>query len=815
MKNIYILFFFLVLSTAVKAQSVQNLEGTLEQLAKYNAQFPREKVYLHIDKPYYSLGDQIWFKAYITVGAYNYLSSLSKILYVELINVEDEIVLSRRLPVIAGITFGDFLLTDSLATGDYRIRAYTNWMRNFDERYFFDRDIKIGNALNESIEDEPDRNNRKKDREKKKLNQETEESDRILIFSDNSKNLVVGTLNKVVYQIKDINHASQPTEGALIDSESKKVLTFNPPPLGIGNFSFYPESGLSYRVQIEFNDGTSEETILPEVTSQGYTLETNTWRPGQIFVRISQPDSTKMDELVLVIQKAGEVFYAVKVRPAGAQTSLSIPKKDLPIGPVELNLFTQSMETIAKKNIFIYNDIRKLPLEIIPNKESYGAREQVNVNLKSGSQDSVRVGSFSVAVIDLNQVPRDSNDLSSIVSYLTLNTETRSPVKSPLHYFPNEDIKKKTELDNLVQTFKPENIWEMLDQQVKFKPEQDLHISGQVTKRNGNPVPRAHVMVMSPGTMLVDTIADENGRFNFNQLLFYDNTSFVVQARDEKGKRNVEILLDEVPRQTVSSHKNASSVDLTVDTSLNHYIKNSKERFDYLLKSGKIGNGILLDDVDIVVEKKNPAENSSNLNGPGNADQVLSGDDLSTCSSLLVCLQGRLTGVIFKQGTPYSTRSPNQPMQVILDGMYMEGDILSSIPPMDVAAIEVLRTPGNLGIYGSMGGGGIIIITTKIGGGNYSSNLYTPGIITFSPQGFYKISEFASPDYSKVEENINEPDLRSTIYWNPNITTDENGEASFDFYTADRKGKYLIIVEGVDLNGRLGYAESYIEITDN
>src|SRR5690606_1597902 len=102
-------------------------------------------------------------------------------------------------------------------------------------------------------------------------------------------------------------------------------------------------------------------------------------------------------------------------------------------------------------------------------------------------------------------------------------------------------------------------------------------------------------------------------------------------------------------------------VDLTVDTSLNHYIKNSKERFDYLLKSGKIGNGILLDDVDIVVEKKNPAENSSNLNGPGNADQVLSGDDLSTCSSLLVCLQGRLTGVIFKQGTPIRPAHPINP----------------------------------------------------------------------------------------------------------------------------------------------------------
>lgn len=813
MKNIYLLFFFLALAITTQAQQSQTLESSLNRLADYHAQFPREKVYLHIDKPYYSIGDQIWFKAYVTVGAYNYLSSLSKILYVELINDEDDIVLSRRLPVVAGITFGDFLLTDTVATGNYRIRAYTNWMRNFNDRYFFDRDIKIGNALNNSPEAEQASFRQKKTRNKRRPNQQADSQNEILIFSD-THNLIAGTLNKLVYQIKDRSHAL-PIKGSLIDSEAKVVLTFEPPSNAIGNFSFLPESGRSYRLLIEFNDGTSKETVLPEVNSQGYTLETNAWGPRQLFVRISQSDSTKTDPLVLVVQKEGKVFYAVKIKPAGAQTSLSIPKNDLPMGLIELSLFTESMEIIARKNVFVHNNTRELPLSITSNKESYGTRERVHVNLKSNVNDSIRVGSFSVSVIDVDQIPRDSSNLSSIVSYLTLNSEASSSVQSPVYYFSGEDIKKKAELDDLVQTFEMENIWEMLDQQVRFKPEQDLHISGQVTKRNGQPVPRAHVMVMSPGTLLVDTIADDNGRFNFDQLLFYENTSFVVQARDEKGKRNVEILLNEVPRQSVSSRKDASSVDLRVDTSLNHYIENSKERFDNLLKNGKMANGILLEDVNIEVEKKNPAENSSNLNGPGNADQVLSEEDLSTCSSLMVCLQGRLTGVVFKQGIPYSTRSPNQPMQVILDGMYMEGDILSTIPPMDVAAIEVLRTPGNLGIYGSMGGGGIIIVTTKIGGGNYSSNLYTPGIVTFSPQGFYEISEFASPDYSKVEENTNEPDLRSTIYWNPNITTDENGEASFDFYTADRKGRYLIIVEGVDLNGRLGHAEASIEVTEN
>src|SRR5690606_11803097 len=46
--------------------------------------------------------------------------------------------------------------------------------------------------------------------------------------------------------------------------------------------------------------------------------------------------------------------------------------------------------------------------------------------------------------------------------------------------------------------------------------------------------------------------------------------------------------------------------------------------------------------------------------------------------------------------------------------------------------------------------------------------------------------------------------LRITIHWEANIITDENGKATFDFYTSDEAGQYLLTVEGLDLNGRLG-----------
>src|SRR5690606_23317859 len=85
-----------------------------------------------------------WFKAYVTIGPLNFLSALSKILYVDLIHPTDKIVQSIRLPLILGGTMGDFKLADSLSAGNYRIRAYTNWMRNFDSDAFFDHTFRIG-----------------------------------------------------------------------------------------------------------------------------------------------------------------------------------------------------------------------------------------------------------------------------------------------------------------------------------------------------------------------------------------------------------------------------------------------------------------------------------------------------------------------------------------------------------------------------------------------------------------------------------------------------------------------------------------------
>ena len=152
--NRRLLLFFPLIILAIAFGFIQEdepLKKIIFQIEKYRAEFPQEKVHLHMDKPYYAIGDNIWFKAYVVNSEMNELSGLSKILYVDLINDKDSIKQSLKLPLTSGLAWGDFTLTDSLKEGNYRIRAYTTWMRNFGEEYFFDKTFTVGNSIANTV----------------------------------------------------------------------------------------------------------------------------------------------------------------------------------------------------------------------------------------------------------------------------------------------------------------------------------------------------------------------------------------------------------------------------------------------------------------------------------------------------------------------------------------------------------------------------------------------------------------------------------------------------------------------------------------
>jgi len=122
--------------------------GKLEKLA---ATHPVEKVYLAFNKPGYTIGDTIWFKGYVTVGGNHQPSALSGVLYVDLIDTKDKIIKTLMLKNNGGVSAGDFVLDGRLPAGNYRIRAYTNWMRNFGPDCFFNQTIIAGDVSTNAL----------------------------------------------------------------------------------------------------------------------------------------------------------------------------------------------------------------------------------------------------------------------------------------------------------------------------------------------------------------------------------------------------------------------------------------------------------------------------------------------------------------------------------------------------------------------------------------------------------------------------------------------------------------------------------------
>lgn len=109
----------------------------------YQAEFPVEKVYLQVDKSTYTLGDDLWFSAFLTAGSFQVPSPLSRTLYVDLFDGDGLLLNQRILKMEEGRGQGYFLLPPFGKPGTYRIKAYTSWMKNFGEEYFFEREIEV------------------------------------------------------------------------------------------------------------------------------------------------------------------------------------------------------------------------------------------------------------------------------------------------------------------------------------------------------------------------------------------------------------------------------------------------------------------------------------------------------------------------------------------------------------------------------------------------------------------------------------------------------------------------------------------------
>ena len=804
-RNLFFIPLIFCVYQSVFAQAPGDYSQIVNKLKNYISAYDPEKAYLQFDKPYYAAGDTMFFKAYVTQGGHHILSTSSGVLYVDLINPDNRIDQSLRLRLDSGICWGDFALSDSLATGNYRVRAYTRWMQNRQETDFFDRSIAIGSIL-QGIH--PDNQMRKTSHG---ISKKTD-----VQFFPEGGTLVEGVRARVAFKATAPNGLGRHVQGTILDETDKTVCSFESTHLGMGSFVFIPEKNKTYKARLSFDDGTESLVNLPGAEISGVSLSVSEDSLSNLTFRIMTNlryyQANQDKEFLLVMYSGGKVISYSYKQDAPIVT-LNLERKMLQTGVSRISLFSGEGEPLCERLFFVQNN-DQLRLQIQADKTVCKKKEKMELLLNAKSATEIPVkGQFSMTIINENLMPADEKNERNILTDLLLTSDLRGYVEEPNYYFKDssEEARKNLDLLMLTQGYRQFEWKQVLDNDTSglvFHPEKGIEISGKITNLSDKPIANGTVTLLpSNGGPLLTSVSDANGLFHFSNLVFTDTGRIVLSAVNAKGSNNTKI----------TYFNTTPVIPAVADAPPAPQITNDPVLISYKTKAGNFheewidahpGMWKSLKPVTVKAFKRDNQYRTQSVAGAGNADQVMHADEIDQIGGKLsTSLNGRLRGVNFIGGIPYLAARIGfdlHPMLLVLDGMEIQmgpnfniDDIFTS----QVASVEVLMYASEA-VYGVEGANGVIIVTSKDGGD--PRDIASVGVLPITPYGFYKARIFYSPKYDHAEDHDAEPELRSTVYWNPDIRTDPFGHAGFSFYNANKTGTYKVVVEGIDQNGNIG-----------
>lgn len=775
------------------------VQQVLQEYLKY---FPQEKIYLQLDKDYYAAGSSIWYKAYITK---DYLpTNLSTILYVELINKKGKVLERDKLPLKDGGAWGSFSLDPELPPGDYRIRAFTQWMLNFDPAYLYDRDIHVF-APGQDAETAADT---------------ARSSDFAVQFFPEGGDLIDSIQSLVAFKAIGQDGYPVAVSGMIKDDLGHDVSEAHAVHDGMGSFAFMPLPGRTYHAEMTTPDGKTKTFDLPAAKAAGVVL--HVIQVGdKIFFQVMKNDRTGslFDQLDLVGQIGGHLVYFVQVDFSQGLIGGLIPVNQDPTGILQLSLFTPEGIPLAERLVFVKNDSNLLPLTLIPDSVSLEARGKNKFTL---SVPDSAVGHFSVSVTDADQVDQLAQQ-DNIISYLLLNNDLKGNVYNPAWYFAHNDSTTRRALDLVMLT----NGWrrfvwqKWLNKQfpeMKYPAEvRGIQVRGQAFDRKG-PLKNGSVSMFLKApydslTYFISGSTESNGYFEVNDLSFHDTADLYYKGADALHKgRNVTLKFVENPASEpyMLLHNPIKAFLPEPKPALHRYLELAQERnqLDKYINS----RAVLLKEVNITATRIPKTEKLEDkyVTGMFKSDNGYTfdlTDENLPYTSIFQYLQGRVAGLLIS-GNPSnpSVSWRGGTPGFFLDEVPVTAEDISMVSVPDIALIKVYRPP----FVGAFGGqNGAIAIYTKRGGSSFSPG---KGFEKKRVGGYTIERQFYSPDYA-VDKKVNElPDKRATLYWNPNLVTDSlTHRLSFSFFNSDITKKFRIIIEGIDVNGRIGRVEKLIE----
>jgi hypothetical protein len=790
-KNVFYASKLNLLATAIifvctTASAQKNEADTLlRKFDQYRIKFSSEKVYAHLDQELYLTGETMWLKLYVVDASLHKPIDISKVAYMEILDKDNRPVLQTKIALRNGFGNGSLFVPASIASGNYTVRAYTSWMKNFSPDFYFHKPITIINTF-KKLEIEKPTPNLKPD----------------VQFFPEGGNFVAGLKSKVAFRVINGARVGIAFTGYIINQANDTITSFKPKKFGMGSFEFTPAMWDEYKAVIEDEQGHRNTYQLPAILESGYIMNVkDTLDNSLVIVVKSKLVITPTIPAVYVFIHARNVVSAASVHfLQQGQATIVIPKKDFQDGISHITLFDQSLQPVCER-LYFMPVRKKLLIDVKPSQREFGVRRKVSLDLTTqNSNGEPQLSNVSVAVHRLDSLQQKSED--NILNYLWLSSDLVGTIESPAYYLNSEDPEVKLSLDNLMLThgwrrFNWKSVLNNTGNSVQFVPEYRGHIiRGKVTDVSGAPVRNVTTYLSSPS----------------RNIQVYGSTS------SESGEIKYEMKDFNGPRKIISQTnflRDSTSV-IRIESPFSDKFSNRwlpAFSFPQALEKQLITRSIGMQVQDIFYQDKNSVVKINTIDSTsfyGKPDATYYLDDYTRFPVMEEIMREYVPGVLVRKrrdGFHFINLDVvnktlfNEDPLVLLDGIpIFDIDKIMAFDPLKIKKLEVVTRRHYLGVLSLPG---IVSYTTYTG--DLGGFQLDPKSVMLDYEGLQLQREFYSPKYDAPKlRDSRLPDQRNLLYWAPEVVITADGKQHIEFYTSDLIGDFQVIVEGLTKDGLSG-----------
>lgn len=785
-KLCFLLFVIFVGISAVPVCAQEGFDKTQEKFDAYRKRTLQEKLFVHVDRSFYQSGETMWFKIYVVDGTLHKSLDLSAVAYLEVMDNANTPIVQTKIQLKDGKGNGSLLLPPFINTGNYVIRAYTNWMKNFSPDFYYQQSITILNVMRKPVEENVAR---------------ATQTEYDVHFFPEGGHLVSGLTSKVGFRATDRNGNGIEFSGAVINSDNDTIVKFHPVRFGIGSFMLTPLASQYYRIIVKDTKNKVFTYPLPTVEAQGYVMMV---KDSSDFLRINVSSKFRdgsPETIHLLAHTRNQIASAQSGQLVQGKVVFFIDKKVLRDGITHITVFNKAGSPVSER-LWFKRPAESLAIEAKSNSNQYNTRKKVEMELETKSSMSPVPANLSVAVFRMDSL--QNQESMEIGSYLLLTSDLRGTVESPSWYFSNTGKESDEARDNLMLThgwsrFSWPTILNPAEDKISYMPEHRSHIitAKIIDEATNVPTPRVQAFLSTPGTgiRLYTSHSNDHGEVMFEVKDFFNQNKIVLQTnRLQDSTYKIEInnpfsanfssFRAPVFQPAVYAKSRKSILSQSIHTQVQYIFysdsaRSPKIKRDTVAFYGMPGKQYRLDDYTRFTTMEDVMR-----------EYVAALTVRKKAGKLQFWVLDELSGFSFKGSSV-----------VLVDGVpVFDMQKIMDFDPLKIQTLDLVTRRYFIGPAIFDG-----IVSYKTYTGDLAGFPLDPKVLIQNYEGVQGQREFYAPRYNTLNQLESRlPDFRDLLYWNANVETNEEGKSHLEFYTSDQPGKYKVIVQGITSQGMPG-----------